>query len=240
MANCALDLIKRSLRLLGVLASGESPNAEQANDALSVLNQMMDIWSNDRLTIYATQNELFPVTIGVSSYTIGPGATWNTTRPLYTQNSSAFIRVPTSQTAIPIDYPMRYYPNDQFQQIIQKSITTTYPYVWTNDHQMPISTIRIYPVPTLSSLLMSISSTVQLTKFCNVTDYIELPPGYEMCMSYNLAVHLGPEYGVALDPVVNSKAIETLALIKRTNTEVVPIGADPALLTHENYSIYAG
>lgn len=234
----ALDVIKRSMRLLGVLAAGEAPRAEEANDALVTLNMMVDHWSNDRLMIYAMKNELFTVSTGISSYTLGPGATWNTTRPLYTQNCSAFIRASTSE--IPIDYPMSYYPNDEFQQIIQKSITTTYPYVWTSDHAMPTSTIRIYPVPTLSGLKFGLSQTSQLTKFDALASVVELPPGYEIAITYNLALFLAPEYGIEPTPTVVSKAIETMAAIKKTNTDVVPIGADPALLLHPTYSIYAG
>ena len=43
MATTAGDQINRALRLLGVLAEGETPSAEVSQDALIALNQMMEM-----------------------------------------------------------------------------------------------------------------------------------------------------------------------------------------------------
>ena len=40
----ARDLVTMSLRTLGVLHSGETPSAEEANDGLATLNQMLNSW----------------------------------------------------------------------------------------------------------------------------------------------------------------------------------------------------
>ena len=42
--------IERSLRLLGVLAEGETPSAATSQDALMALNQMIDSWNTERLS----------------------------------------------------------------------------------------------------------------------------------------------------------------------------------------------
>ena len=75
----ALDLIKRALRLLGVEASGETPGVNESTEALNVLNMMLDQWSLEKLMVYTLTNNLFTVTAGVTTYTMGPagsGATW--------------------------------------------------------------------------------------------------------------------------------------------------------------------
>ena len=54
MATTASDQINRALRLLGVLAEGETPSAETSQDALIALNQMIDSWSTERLSVYST------------------------------------------------------------------------------------------------------------------------------------------------------------------------------------------
>lgn len=41
------DYITRALRMLGVVAEGEVARAEQATDALTVLNAMLASWSNE-------------------------------------------------------------------------------------------------------------------------------------------------------------------------------------------------
>jgi hypothetical protein len=44
MTVTARDLVTMSLRSIGVLHSGEVPSAEEANDGLDALNQMLQSW----------------------------------------------------------------------------------------------------------------------------------------------------------------------------------------------------
>ena len=85
---------------------------------------MLEQFSNERLTVYKVVNSLFTVTAGKTSYTVGNSsdADWVLDRPLMTQNTAAFIRQTVGTIAT--DYYMDYYPNDRFQQIFQKQITT--------------------------------------------------------------------------------------------------------------------
>ena len=48
------DQINRALRLLGVLAEGETPSASESQDALMALNQMIDSWNTERLSVFST------------------------------------------------------------------------------------------------------------------------------------------------------------------------------------------
>ena len=235
----ASDIISRALRLLSVKATGETLEADEALDALQNFNWMLEQFSNERLIVYQIKNELFPVTAGTTSYTIGPSsdAVWQTTRPLISQNASSFIRQTVS--GLDTDYIMDYYPNDRFQQIFQKQIKTNYPYAWTNDHAFPISTIRIYPQPTLN-LQFGLSQTVQFEKLDSLSDVIAFPPGYEAMLGWNLALCIAPEYGISPDAlqVIAQKAEETKRNIKRTNSEPLLLAVDRDLLTHGIYNIY--
>ena len=53
------DIINGSLRLLGVLAEGEPPSAETSADALLAMNQMIESWNTERLSIFSTQDQVF-------------------------------------------------------------------------------------------------------------------------------------------------------------------------------------
>ena len=66
------DQISRALRLLGVLAEGETPSASESQDALMALNQMIDSWNTERLSVFSTidQKVLWPV--GEINATLGP------------------------------------------------------------------------------------------------------------------------------------------------------------------------
>ena len=51
MATTASDQINGALRLIGQLAESEVPSAATAQDALSALNQMIDSWNTERLSV---------------------------------------------------------------------------------------------------------------------------------------------------------------------------------------------
>ncbi len=59
MTTTARDLITMSLRSLGVLHSGETPSAEEANDGLDTLNQMLNSWIYEGIDLeYTTISSL--------------------------------------------------------------------------------------------------------------------------------------------------------------------------------------
>ncbi len=68
-----LDIIKRSLRRIGALSTGETPDTSETNDAFEVLNEMLDQWSNDHLLVFVQQEVIQELTGGQFIYTIGAG-----------------------------------------------------------------------------------------------------------------------------------------------------------------------
>lgn len=70
----ALTIVNRALRLLGVKAANVSVDGSEGSDALSVLNNIMDEWSNNKLLNHYVLNETFTTTANVGTYSIGPRA----------------------------------------------------------------------------------------------------------------------------------------------------------------------
>lgn len=70
-----LDLISGALRSLGALESGETPDADAANDALTTLNDLIAQWANSSMMIPYRTEIVAPLTAGIKDYTIGPGGT---------------------------------------------------------------------------------------------------------------------------------------------------------------------
>ena len=68
----ARDLITQSLRTLGVLHSGETPSAEEANDGLTSLNQMLNSWLYDGIDMEFTTLTSLNDTIPYPDDQIGP------------------------------------------------------------------------------------------------------------------------------------------------------------------------
>ena len=78
----AQELIAASLRLNGAIAGGETPTADEYEDALEVLQDILEHWTVEGLTPHAVLDQTFTSTSGVTTYTIGPGATWDGYRPV--------------------------------------------------------------------------------------------------------------------------------------------------------------
>jgi hypothetical protein len=67
----AQQIIYKSLRLLGVLASGEAPTAAEAQDSLYSLNSLIDSFAGNPQYYFYTSDETFTLVSGQSSYAIG-------------------------------------------------------------------------------------------------------------------------------------------------------------------------
>jgi hypothetical protein len=70
-----IDIISGALKDIGALAGGEIPTAEAVQDALNMMNGMVDQWSNESMMVSYKTEIIFPITPGQIQYTIGPGGT---------------------------------------------------------------------------------------------------------------------------------------------------------------------
>lgn len=68
----ALDIVSRALKDIGALEAGETPSSDSAQDALDMLNDMLDQWSNEDMMVFNFTEIIFPVIAGQTQYTIGP------------------------------------------------------------------------------------------------------------------------------------------------------------------------
>jgi len=68
----AIDIISRALKDIGALEAGETPTPDAAADALDMLNDMLDQWSNEDMIVFNFTEIIFPIIQGQTQYTIGP------------------------------------------------------------------------------------------------------------------------------------------------------------------------
>src|SRR3954469_20242691 len=71
------DLIHSSARAINYIASGEEMLGTDVQDALAVLNAMLDAWAAERLLIFTLARQVFNFISGVQTYTAGPGTGTN-------------------------------------------------------------------------------------------------------------------------------------------------------------------
>jgi hypothetical protein len=227
MTTTARNIVKKALQKNGALVKQEDPSADEANDGLDALNDMLSSWSNDETAIYARVWESFPLTGGDGQYTIGTGADLNTVRPItivdgFTRN-------------VPVDdYSFRIV-SDEFYNAIQNKTTRGRPEVLNFDNAFPTPTIRLWPVPDIAYELhiQSEKELVQLT----LDTTISLPPGWKRALIYNLAVELAPEYGQQVPDSVQRVALESRGLVMRQINKIRGKSPRPAELGRSN--IYA-
>lgn len=214
----------RALRLLGVLASGVTPSTNEQADYLTAINAMLGTWDNEKLLSWAEQDESFSLVAAQSSYTIGSGGDFSTTRPVRIEG--AYIVYQN------ISYPVEVIDDEQYAALPAKTSTASWPDRICYRPTMTSSkgTILVYPVPTLVSTLHLLTRT-QWAPYVATTDTLTLPPGAEDALAYNLAVAIAPEYEREASPTVQSKARETLAALKRVNGKPIRGSTDlPGLL----------
>ena len=67
----ALDLITGALRRINSYAPGESLAAQDSSDAMGLLNDLLDTWSTEHLTVFNNTENIFNLTAGKFNYSIG-------------------------------------------------------------------------------------------------------------------------------------------------------------------------
>lgn len=231
--STARDLIRRSLLLIGAIAPGETPSADESSDALKTLNEMLDSWSNENLIINAKTRETFPLIPGKSSYTMGPSGDFNTLRPVKIDD----FYVKDNETSV--ELPVASVNQDEWNSIRLKGTTSALPISIYAQGTAPLYTLNVWPVPSSANLLGIVSSK-PLGQLASLNTEIELPPGYLKAIRYNLAIELCPEYGREPSMVILKNADEGRENIKRTNIKPTYMETDMGLRARGMFNINTG
>lgn len=222
----ALDLIKSSMRLINAIAVGETPSASESIDALRVLNDMLESWSTQNLSVFASQDQVFTFTPGVATYTFGPSGTFNGTRPI--QIESAYTRYQT------IDYPLQQIDDDRYNLIPLKTQQNVIPCYFRYDPQFPFAEVTFWPVPSQATQV-TFTSNIQFSALANTAASLSYPPGYSRAIRYCLAVDLSAEFGIPLPQVVADIAKSAKSTIMRANKRT-PVARFDAAITADNFT----
>lgn len=225
--STVLDLINGSLRLLGVLSSGESATASEAQDALYALNGLLDTWKNESLMVYAIAPQKFSLVAGQKVYTLGAGGNWDTERPVGI-DSMYLLYTDQNSGPPPLNLLVVLLNQDQYNAIIVPNTTTTISTAAYISDDFPLRKVHMWPVPTVNYDINLFTWTL-VDGFDAITDDIVLPPGYERMLRFNLALELAPEFGITPSQTVAAGAVDAKATIKRKNIKPLFMACDPAV-----------
>ena len=235
MAITAADQINGALRLIGMLAEGETPSAATAQDSLSALNQMIDSWNTERLSVFSTQDQVFTWTPNQIHRTLGPTGDFVGNRPILLDDSTYF-KDPTNG----ISFGIKIINQQQYDGIAVKTVTSTYPQVMWINMDYPNIDMYVYPVPT-KALEWHFISVTELDQPASLSTQLAFPPGYLRAFKYNLACEIANEFGVEPPPNVARIAMTSKRNLKRINNPDDIMSLPYSIVaTRQRFNIFAG
>lgn len=215
--STAQQIVNRALRLIGELASGDSPSDDEGADALQALNALIGDWSNDSLMCYAVRDETLTLATSQASYTLGPSGDLDTTRPEVIEGCYVVVSG--------VSYPVQVLETpQQYAAVKVKAQAGDWPLKVYYEPDVPLGTLFCYPVPN-GAVEMHLLTKTPLT-FYSLADTVEMPPGWDNALAFNLAIALAPEYETQPSQYVVLTARNSRRGIRNVNA--IPVLAKPA------------
>lgn len=229
----ALHIIQGAMRLFEGTASGENLDPAEAADGLSVLNEMLESWSAERLLVFFIPRLVFNLTAGQQVYKMGQdgvGVTdFNTPRPPKINRVSV---ISLANPQLPLELQMQYTTDEKiWQEVRVKAIPSSLPRLCYDDCAMPNRNLSFYPVPTgVFGTQTAIYPWTSLVAFPDLVTGLTFPPGYARAMRFSLAEEFAPEFGKTLLPGVVMKANKARQTLRAMNAPAMNRESDPVLL----------
>ena len=203
-------LIYDAYRALGVLRPGQLTSPEGMDDAFGVLNDLVDSWNTESFMIPSLRRDVYELTAGVGSYTLGPGGTLGGERPQRVE-AAALVACGCGCGCSAGGCEQL-----ELKTGWQDCSTSCGIYI---DGGYPNVNIRIQPPPTEGQAL-ALQSWNTLATFENLTTPYGFPPGYALALRWGLAQQLSPLALIMqkipnnLLQVIEQRAIESKAAVK--------------------------
>lgn len=231
----ARDIITSALRKIHVLGIGAPLNAEEGEQALDTLNNMLSTLSVEGYMVFLKQIESFSLVGSQTSYTWFTGGDFNSASPL--KIISCYV------TQGGTDYNLTQYSADEYAKITDKDEVGSIPNVFYYDNNYPTPRVYLYPTPSTADTINFVSEKY-LTEFATLDTAFAFPPEYKTMLIYNLAVWLAGEYEREANPSVVSIALSAKKNVKvrntRNNQVVSYVSGVPAGDTSSTGDIYGG
>ncbi len=219
------DIINQAMSNIGGYVPGETMTAAEQSDAFMRLNQMIDNWSREQLTLPNYLHGPFALTAGVNAYTLGTGGTLVT--------GAVPLRVTGAQSVSGnFRSPCRVISFDQFAAEVADPLAgaTVLANTVAADGSYPNINIKVFPMPAASPGTLWLDYWSAIAQFNTVGDTINLPAGWQAALHTNLAVELYPQYARmgGIDPVLAANAQKYKGALVALNAAILGEQQAPA------------
>lgn len=210
----ALKLIRSALGVTNAVGVDQALTAAEIADSLEILNDILEEWSTDKLSLWQSANSTFPLIPGQKKVLIGPTGDWVTDRPVDI-STDCYTNLPVAGST-PVSYPCTPFTQEQYDMIAVKDQPNQYPFRYLFINSFPNAGMTFWPVPSTNADFTFQTYTV-LTQIANAGTTITYPPGYAKTLKYVLAVELAAYFGKQASPDVKGVARQAYANLKRSN-----------------------
>lgn len=205
-----------ALSYLGVLDAGGTPSATELAQALRSMNDLLDNWSSEEIMIPGLLLQTFSLVAGTGTYIIGTGQTWNVVKPIAIE---AAVHINT-MNAVPFVTPIRVVNGAEWASIPNRSQSNNLiEALFYDRYGASVGNIYVSPIPLGGSVQLTMWTA--LTQFADATTTITLPPGYELPMTYALAMTLAPRYEVQPSDVLVKNYMDAMARLRNQNASLL-------------------
>jgi hypothetical protein len=227
----ARTIITDALGTIGVAQAGEPLSAEDAILSLRILNDLIDSYVINDLTMLTVDRVTHLITANQATYTIGPvGADIILDRPVEIDNAGVILNFGTTSEN---EIPLVFLTDDAYAAIRVKNLTNGIP---TQIYYSPtiaggLGTITLYPTPTDAGNYFAIYVNTQTPQFANLSTSLVMAPGYARMFKWNLGLELANYFTVpaSVTQIVRENAIGSMKDVKRTNVKVMDLSLDPGI-----------
>ncbi len=205
-------MILRAMRFTGEKARGATLSADEAVECLAELNTFMESAQTERLNCYSVTQVSTSITASTESYTIGTNGAFAVARPTKIVDP-CFVRDSSGY-----DTPITIIDSETYGYIVDKNAGFTVPTKLYYDYGFSATstgTIYLYPSPT-SNLTLFLNTWTQLQSFASVSTNVLLPPGYQLFIESNFAIHLAAGL-TPISPELAKIARESKAAVQSLN-----------------------
>lgn len=219
-------MILRSMRLIGEKARGDTLSANEQTETLAELNTFLDSLATERLYCYTIRQDSLALTSSTSTYTVGTNGNFSSLPRPVKLIDPCFVR-----DASGYDTPVNLIGVEAYGSLVDKDAGYTVPthlYYDAGFSATSTGRLHLYPVPS-GSLTLFINSWQQIGTVANLSTNLLLPPGYQLFVESNFAIHLA----AGQTPVSNElakMARDSKGAIKKLNAPDVVMSMDSGIV----------
>ena len=214
----AIGIITDAYQKLGVYAPNEILSDSDATLGLNQLNDLIDDWLADGISLYQIQSVSGAISRQMQDYTVGPGGMIPVARPIRvaTGRGVASIQVGGNTTLVDsvsaLEWNAIYSPANNTPMVFMATPAAMY-----YEPQYPLGLLSVSPLPSANGTL-TFSALYGMSNFQTLSSSFIMGPGQEQGLKSNLAVVLNPYFGGSpVSPELLAEAQQTKTVLTLTN-----------------------